>query len=43
MWGMGVPDDVKTFMANYLSWDQAKIDAWEAEEKKVPADTDTAV
>lgn len=34
MWGLGVPDDVKTFMNKRLGMDQAKIDAWEAEEKK---------
>lgn len=34
MWGLGVPDDVKTFMSDFLGWDKAKIEAWEAAEKK---------
>lgn len=34
MWGLGVPDDVKTFLDKKLGWDKKKITQWEADEKK---------
>lgn len=33
MWGLGVPDDVKTFLKDFLNWEPEKIDIWEENEK----------
>ena len=32
MWGLGVPDDVKTFLRGFLGWADEDVAAWEAAE-----------